>query len=82
MLTVMLMISILLGIIPLAGIVWILAAGSITTVDGMFMSLILLTVSAIFFLNAFWELRDHGLLPILKKNKPAPPKPPRASDGE
>jgi hypothetical protein len=78
----MLLISILLGIVPLAGIVWILAAGSITSVDGMFMSLILLTLSAIFFLNAFWELRDHGLLAFLKKNKPASPKPPPASDGE
>lgn len=78
----MLLISILLGIVSLAGIVWILAAGSITSVDGMFMSLILLTLSAIFFLNAFWELRDHGLLAFLKKNKPASPKPPPASDGE
>ena len=78
----MLLISILLGIIPLAGIVWILAAGSITTVDGMFMSLILLTLSAIFFLNAFWELRDHRLLAFLKKNKPAPPKQPPASQAE
>ena len=82
MLTVMLLISILLGIVPLAGIGWILAAGSITTVDGMFMSLILLTLSAIFFLNAFWELRDHGLLTSLKKNKTISPKPPGASEGE
>ncbi len=69
----MLLISILLGIVPLAGIVWILAAGSITTVDGMFMSLILLTLSAIFFLNAFWELRDHGLLAFLKKKQARSP---------
>jgi hypothetical protein len=82
LLTVMLLISILLGIVPLAGIVWILAAGSITTVDGMFMSLILLTLSAIFFLNAIWELRDHGFLAFLKKNKPAPLKQPPASKGE
>jgi hypothetical protein len=80
--TVMLLLSIVLGIVPLAGIVWILAAGSIATVDGMFMSLILLTVSAIFFLNALWELRDHGLLASRKKDKPAPPKQPPASDGE
>jgi hypothetical protein len=78
----MLLISILLGIVPLAGIVWILAAGSITTVDGMFMSLILLTLSAIFFLNAFWELRDHGFLGLGKKNQTASPKPPPASDSE
>jgi len=66
--TVMLLLSIVLGIVPLAGIAWILLAGSITTVDGMFMSLILLTLSGIFFLNAFWELRDHGFLALRKKN--------------
>ncbi len=64
----MLVLSIVLGIVPLAGIAWILLAGSITTVDGMFMSLILLTLSGIFFLNAFWELRDHGFLAFRKKN--------------
>jgi hypothetical protein len=66
--TVMLLLSIVLGVVPLAGIAWILLAGSITTVDGMFMSLILLTLSGIFFLNALWELRDHGFLAFRKKN--------------
>jgi len=74
----MLLISILLGIIPLAGIAWILVAGSITTVDGLFMSLILLTLSGIFLLNVFWELRDRGVPAILQKNKPAPAKEPPA----
>ena len=68
MLLVMLVISILLGLLPLAGIAWIVAAGSITSVDGLFMSLILLTLSGIFVLNVFLELRDHGLL---GKNKGA-----------
>jgi uncharacterized membrane protein len=75
----MLLISILLSIIPLAGIAWILVAGSITTVDGLFMSLILLTLSGIFFLNVFWELRDRGFLAFLQKNKPVPAKEPPAS---
>jgi hypothetical protein len=66
--TVLLLLSIVLGIAPLAGIAWILLVGSIATVDSMFMSLILLTLSGIFFLNAFWELRDHGFLPFRKKN--------------
>jgi uncharacterized membrane protein len=70
----MLLISILLGIIPLAGIAWILVAGSITTVDGLFMSLILLTLSGIFLLNVFWELRDRGVPAFLQKNKPTPAK--------
>jgi hypothetical protein len=66
--TVMLLLSIALGIVPLAGIVGILLAGSITTVDGMFMSLILLTLSGVFFLNACWELRDRGFLAFRKKH--------------
>lgn len=66
---VMLLLSLLLGIVPLVGIVLIVATGSILNVDGLFMSLILLTVSGIFFLNAFFELRDRGLLPFLSKGK-------------
>jgi hypothetical protein len=71
-----LLISILLGSIPLAGIGWIIVTRTITTVDGLFMSLILLTLSGIFFLNAFMELRDRGLLAFLQKKKAGPPKEP------
>ncbi len=31
------------------------------TVDGLFMTLILLTLSGCFLLNAFWEMRDRGM---------------------
>jgi len=71
LLAVMLLISLVLGLLPLAGIAWIVIVGSITSVDGLFMSLILLTLSGIFFLNVFLELRDHGLI---GKHKTAPPK--------
>jgi hypothetical protein len=67
----MLVISIVMGIVPLLGIAWTIATGTITTVDGLFMSLILLTLSAVFFLNAFWELRDRGALAFLHKKKAA-----------
>jgi hypothetical protein len=67
----MLVISIIMGIIPLAGIAWTIVTGTVTTVDGLFMSLILLTLSAVFFLNAFWELRDRGALAFLDKKKVA-----------
>lgn len=77
MLPVMLLISILLGLIPLAGIGWIIVSGTITTVDGLFESLIMLSISGVFFLNVFWELRDRGLL---GKSKPEPAKPPSSSD--
>jgi hypothetical protein len=56
---VMLLISILLGLIPLAGIAWIVLGHAVTSVDGLFMSLILLTLSGVFFLNAAWEVRDR-----------------------
>ena len=40
----MLFISLLLSLLPLLGIVWIVIYGSITTVDGLFMTLILLAM--------------------------------------
>jgi hypothetical protein len=56
----MLLISIVLGLIPLAGIAWIIVSGTATTVDGLFESLIMLSLSGVFFLNVFWELRHKG----------------------
>jgi hypothetical protein len=47
------------------------------TVDGLFMSLILLALSLCFLLNAYWEMRDHGLLG--KKPAPAKSSAPKAS---
>jgi hypothetical protein len=52
-----LVISLVLAFIPLLGIVYIFVFGSLTTVDGLFMSLILLSISAILGLNAMIELR-------------------------
>ena len=68
----MLLISIALGIIPLAGIAWTIISGTITTVDGLFMTLILLALSGMFLLNAYWELRDRGLV---GKKAPGPSAP-------
>jgi hypothetical protein len=62
LLLLMLLISILLGLLSLAGIAWIVIVGSLLSVDGLFMSLILLTLAGIFLLNALLELRDRGLL--------------------
>jgi len=64
----MLLISIVLGLIPLAGIAWIALSGTLTTVDGLFESLIMLSLSGVFFLNAFWELQRG-------KKAGEPPKP-------
>jgi hypothetical protein len=74
-------ISILLGSIPLAGIAWIIVTGTITTVDGLFMSLILLTLSGIFFLNVFLELHNRGLLAFLQKKGDRPKEPPAPKAG-
>ena len=71
MLPMMLVISIVMGIVSLVGIAWTIVTGTVTTVDGLFMSLILLSLSAVFFLNAFWELRDRGALAFLNKKKAA-----------
>jgi hypothetical protein len=58
----MLVLSVILGLVPLAGIVWTIQNGMITTVDGLFMSLILLTLSVILFLNALMEARKKFTL--------------------
>ncbi len=76
MLSMMLAISLLLGILPLLGIVWTLTNGLITTVDGLFLTLILLTLSGVFMLNAYWEMRDLGMLPKKKAAAPATKTPP------
>ncbi len=48
------------------------ANGFVFTVDGLFMSLILLTISGIFLLNAALEMRARALLGM--KSKAAPGK--------
>ncbi len=63
----MLFISLLLAVLPLAGIAWFATSGNLTTVDGLFMSLILLTISGIFGMNALGELHRSR-----KKAEPAP----------
>jgi len=57
----MLALSIVLAILPLLGVVWTLVNGMITTVDGLFMSLILLMLAGVFALNAYWEMRSMGI---------------------
>jgi hypothetical protein len=59
----MLLLSLVLGIIPLLGIGWTVMNGTATTVDGLFLSLILLSLSGILFLNAYLELRKRMAKP-------------------
>lgn len=65
----MLVLSLVLGLIPLLGIALIALGGWIATVDGLFTSLILAAMSGVFFLNALLELRALGLLPFLKRTE-------------
>ena len=77
----MLAISLVLAILPLLGVAWIFISGMITlsppsaTIDGLFMSLILLALSGTFMLNAYWEMRDSGMVGKKKAVAPAPKTP-------
>jgi hypothetical protein len=53
----MLILSLVLVVLPLVGVGLILTQGWLTTVDGLFMSLILLAMSGIFALSAVLEFR-------------------------
>jgi len=55
-----LVLLLVLAAVPLLGVVWIAVYGSLTTVDGLFMSLILLTMSGILGPTALFELRRRA----------------------
>jgi len=55
----MLAVSVLLGVLPLLGIALIFYQDPAITVDNLFLSLMLLTISGIFLLNAAAELRPR-----------------------
>lgn len=64
-----LLLSILLGLVPLAGITWTAMNGTLTTVDGLFTTLILLALAAILFFNAGLELRRKSRLKPARKGE-------------
>ena len=63
-----LVLLLVLAAVPLLGVLWIALYGSLTTVDGLFMSLILLAMSGILGPVALFELRrratGHGVSQI------------------
>jgi hypothetical protein len=66
----LLLLSMILAVLPLLGIAGLIYVNPELTVDNLFMSLILLTISGIFGINVLLELRDKGLpLPLLGKKK-------------
>src|SRR5579864_370242 len=66
----MLILSVVLCLLPLVGVALILTQSWVTTVDGLFMSLILLAMSGIFALNAFLEFRAMRA-PVAKTKGPS-----------
>jgi hypothetical protein len=52
-----LLISLILALVPLLGVLYIAIYSSLTTVDGLFMSLILLSISGVLAMNVLIELR-------------------------
>lgn len=65
----MLVLSLILALLPLLAIVWMVFYGAVTTVDGLFMGLILAAISGIFALNALLELRK-GKSPAASRSQP------------
>lgn len=66
----LLLLSMILAVLPLLGIAALIYVNPELTVDNLFMSLILLTISGIFGINVLLELRDRGLpLPLLGKKR-------------
>lgn len=65
----MLVISLVLALVPLAGIGWMGGSGWIETVDGLFMTLILLAIAGMFLLNAAIQARAMGLIPRFGKKQ-------------
>ena len=69
----LLLLSMILAALPLAGIAALLWVNPALTVDNLFISLILLTISGVFGINVLLELRDRGLpIPLLRKKRQAP----------
>lgn len=69
----MLIFSVLIGLISLAGVGLIFYQDPAITVDNLFISLMLLTISGVFLLNAALELRGR-LTKRKKESQPAPAK--------
>lgn len=66
----LLLLSMILAVLPLLGIAGLIYVTPELTVDNLFMSLILLTISGIFGINVLLELRDRGLpMPLLGKKR-------------
>ena len=64
-------IAVLLGLVPLAGVAWVLRTRELLTVDGLFFCGILLAISGLFFLSAAWDAWELGWLSFLKRHRPA-----------
>jgi hypothetical protein len=64
-----LLISLLLAILPVLGVFWIAVSGWLATVDGLFLTLILLAMAGVFLLNAGMLAKAMGLVPSFGKKQ-------------
>ena len=64
-----LLLSLLLAALPVLGVVYITVSGWLLTVDGLFLSLILLAMAGVFLLNAGMLAKAMGLVPGSGKNQ-------------
>lgn len=60
----LLVLSVVLGLLPLLGVVAIVLSGWLLTVDGLFLTLILLAISGMFFVSALLEIRARRIFPF------------------
>lgn len=60
----LLLLSIVFAVLPLVGIALIVLSGWLTSVDGLFTTLILLALSAVFAFDAATDLHRRGIFPL------------------
>ncbi len=64
-----LLISLFLAVLPVLGVVYIAVSGWLLTVDGLFLTLILLAMGGVFLLNAGMLAKTMGLVPGFGKKE-------------
>ena len=65
----MLLASLVLALLPLIGVALLIVRGLLFTVDGLFMTLILLAIASAFFFNTALEAHKRGLVPLPGRKK-------------
>ena len=59
-------ICVFVGVVSLAVAVWVVASGSMVYLDGIVLSIIVLTIGAFFLFNVLWSYRTGELRQVLQ----------------